>query len=528
VDRIAEGWPGEWRRHPERITTPRSVALPAARGAIVAERDFTLRAGSWLAVSSRRDRPEVPVFFDPRSAPMAVLPARLGRTSFDLARQCLRDFAVLPPPAIVRVEEFVNHFDYEPASSRGDFTIAVDAAACPWDERHQLVRVSVSARETAASERPRARLTFLVRVAPTPANERARLLLWQGFDALLPRLRADDSIAIAAWGSAEGIVVPPCPASDPATIRNGLERMTPVTTARAGGASSAASELVRKHSERGALNRLIVISDGPFDVPGWSGIAPVAAALERDGAAVATAILGPAQPEFPTPAGPENIESFHADSSADAARLFVKEWTAPVAPLAERCHVEVLFNPAQVHSWRPLGFASPAEPSSSRAFRGPWRHGRQSTAVYEVVPLGGRASWREGPPDRFQREAERVVAAWEALRSETFVNVSVRYQKSAGHPSSVVTANLRSLGGDWRAAPAEWRLAAAAAGYALRLKSGAEARQFGIALLRQLGEPATQNDRFGLRREFMSLLDQTEQFAESTPPRGDGFQPSSR
>jgi Ca-activated chloride channel family protein len=304
--------------------------------------------------------------------------------------------------------------------------------------------------------------------------------------------------------------------------------MTPAARAPAGGAAQAAAELVRRHSAPGALSRLIVVSDGPFDVPGWPGVAPVAAALAREGVAVNTAVLGPARPGFPVAPGPRDPESFHADSSADAARLFIREWTSPVTPLAERCHVEVLFNPAQVHSWRPLGFASPAEPSSSLAFDGPWRHGRQSTAVYEVVPLGGPASWREGPPDRFLREAERVVAAWEALRSETFVNVSVRYRKNAGQPSAVASASLRSLGGDWRRATADWRLAAAAAGYALRLKSDPEARHLSLERLRELATPASQTDRFGLRREFITLLDQTGQLAENTRPRGDGFPPSFR
>jgi Ca-activated chloride channel family protein len=483
------------------------------------------RGDALLAVAPRKvlDPSSTPAFIDVRTAPLAVLPPALGRSSFDLARQCLRDFAVLPPASIIRLEEFINQFDYEepPNSSGGDFTVTIDAAACPWNDARHLVRVSVCGREVPMAELPPARVTFLVRLAETADNERAQLLLWQGFQALLGKLRSHDSVAIVVSGQSNGVVLESTPGSKADAICQALECLPRPRKHVPETAWAVTVATARQHFAAGGINRLILVTDGPLDFDGAPPIPSVARTLTAHGIDACVAQLGPVRPAAGL-AGGVGVPLRHADSSADVARLFARQWLAPTMPLAEHCAVEVSFNPAHVHSWRPLGFESPTPAPATPPAPDAWSFGQQVTAVYEIVPLGRPVSWQSGPSDQFLRETQRWVTRGTPSESESIVRVSVRYRPPLATGWQQVEAELFSSRDDWRNASPAWRLAAAAAGYGRLLKAQAGAQEITFSLIRQLADTALSADPFGLRQEFAGLVTDAEHLANSGAPYSAG------
>ena len=405
-----------------------------------------------------------------RELATAHLPGTLGRAGYDIARQCVRDFGVLPPVSVVRPEEIINQFDYDvqPAPGRA-LGIAVEAATCPWNDRHQLVRVTVAARDATTERLPALRLTYFIRLADTQENERLQLLLWRAVESLLPRLRPEDSLALAVWGRVHGIVLEPRSGWQHAEVRAAVEQLHRGGTPAGRSEWAAATVLARRHFQAGALNRVIVVTDGPLDFDGASSLPKETALLGADGISVAVAQLGPRRSDASLPAG-----AFQADSSAEAARLFARDTIQPDAPLAHNVDIRLEFNPTAVRSWRPVGFDRPMAALASSSTGTTWRAGQQVTALYEVVPVDARVTW-------LGRERGRAARADGPAGATPALSVHVRYEPPSRSTPEELTTEWTSVASTWRAASPDFRLAAGAAAYALMLNADAEMAGFSLA-----------------------------------------------
>ncbi len=449
-------------------------------------------------------------FFDARTTPTAVLPSNLGAASYDVALQCLRDFGSLPPAGVVRPEEFVNHFSYDvtPAPGR-DMAVAIDAATCPWNVQHQLVRVTVASRPPVPAERPPLHLTLLVRLSDTEENERMQLLLWHGLKTLASQLRTEDSIAIVTWGKARGIALAPTGGWQADAIGRAVEHW------HAGGALSpglneweTAASLARRARASSALSRLLVVTDGPLDYAGSDHLSLATDILAQSGVHVQVSQLGPRQPQTALAHG-----WWRADSSGEAARLFAwKVWT-PSGPVLDDVSIRLSFSPGLVYAWRPIGFTTTAEGEEDEfpAPRRPWIAGRQVTALYEIIPLNAEATWPTLVENRFARQASRLATLALGGTPAPALSVTVRCRRALDGQLVESTADWSSSASDWRAASPDFRLAAAAGAYALLLRGDRAGEHLSLPLIRDIAGPVDPaRDPFGLRSEFLELLSATE------------------
>lgn len=504
-------------------TRPNSSLLPPQNGldTKLAHAAESARPREWLAFNGAPLSREPAFFFDSQTVKAAKIPASLGRASYDALRQCVRDFGVRPPASLVRPEEIINHFDYSARPAPGqDFAVAIDSAPCPWNESHQLVRVTVASPEPALREP--VRLTYFLRLAHTEDSERAQLLFWQGLQALTPRLRAEDSIAVIVWGAARGLVLPPTKGWQQETLRDVMGQW------HRGGETAGLDdwtileEITRQQRAQGGRSHCVIVTDGPLDFIGD----PLEQGRERlaaQGIPLAIAELGALRGETQASAAAGEA-LLRADSGAEAMRLFGREILALAEPSPRSVEITVRFNSSSIHSWRPVGFAAEKSgmmaarrkmeyawaPSQHSATAGAdWTAGKQVTALYEIVPqLSPAAASVLASPG--QSNGDDISEPASAALLEPLLaplNVTVSYTSAPGASRRALSTDWTSSAADWRDASADFRLAASAAAFALRVQNDPAVLPLSYHTIHDMAVSASQeSDPFGLRREFAELI----------------------
>jgi Ca-activated chloride channel family protein len=448
-------------------------------------------------------------FLATAESPAATLPADLGRAGYDVVRQCIRDFGTNPPASLVRPEEIINQFDYDARPAPGqDFAVAIEAAACPWNELHQLVRVTVAAR-TVDPTSPPLRLTLFLRLSETPDSERAQLLAWQGMQALAGRLRPEDSVSLVVWGRARGLVLPPTNVADLEPLREAPSRWHLGGPVLGADDWSTAEQAMLRQATDNSRNLCLVLTDGPLDFSGLS-LAEAAQRLRTMGAEMAVAELGPLRPESRAAMLADHAATpfFRADSGPESSRLLALEALAPRAPVAENVRLEIAFNPAVLEAWRPVGFGSAGRPGTAAADGHlTWTAGRQLTAMYEVVPSGVSGRWPQSPVFASPASGNSPVSAAPPAPAPP-LSVHLQYRTPGTTARHHLTTDWTASAAAWRTASPDFRLAAGAAAFALRLQDDPALRGLPLGRIRDwVHSAATADDDFGLRREFAGMLE---------------------
>jgi Ca-activated chloride channel family protein len=443
----------------------------------------------------------------------ATVPTDLGRAGYDVVRQCIRDFGTLPPAALVRPEELINQFEYDVQPAPGqDFAVAIEAADCPWNESHQLVRVTVAARE-AEPANPPLRLTVFMRLAESPESERAQLLAWQGLQALAARLRPADSISLAVWGRAHGLVLPATSVADVENLRDAPTRWHLGGSVLGPNDWATAEQALLRQATDNSRNVCLILTDGPLDFSGLT-LAEAAQRLRTMGAEMAVAELGPLRHESRAAALADLASApfFRADSGPESARLLAREILSSRTPVAEDVQLQVAFNPSALAAWRPIGFGAASrqgDATAPAARTTPWIAGRQLTALYEVVPNGAAGSWPQTAV--YASPAPEGTTATAAPVATPPLSVRLHYRVPRTTTPRTVTTDWTASAGQWRTASPDFRLAAGAAAFALRLQDDHALRALPISRLSEWVRLASSiRDDFGLRREFSGMLDAVE------------------
>ena len=501
------------RRQPDAsVLPPPRKALAAGGGARTAPDATTLLHNPLAAPGSA----PLSGFLATSEVATAALPADLGRAGYDVVRQCLRDFGTLPPAALVRPEEIINQFDYDMQPAPGqDFAVAIEAADCPWNESHQLVRVTVASRTDEASSPP-LRLTVFLRLAETPESERAQLLAWQGLQALAARLRRDDSISLVVWGRARGLVLPATRVADIENLREAPTRWHQGGTVLGATDWATAEQALLLQATDNARNLCLVLTDGPLDFSGLT-LAEAAQKLRTMGAEMAVAELGPLRPESGTALAADFATTpfYRADSGPESARLLAQEIFFSPAPVGEDVRVHVTFNPTALAAWRPIGFGAAGRTERDAATRRlpAWTAGRQLTALYEVVPAAAPGTWPTTAI--FASPALPGTPTPPAPKAAPPLSVRLHYRVPRSSTTHTLHTDWTSSAAAWRTASPDFRLAAGAAAFALRLQNDQALRDVPLDRIGLwVRTAADSRDTFGLRREFAGMLEAVERLKE--------------
>ena len=333
--------------------------------------------------------------------PLSTFSIDVDRASYANARRFLMRENRLPVPDAVRVEEFVNSFDYELAGpgrrDRHPFVVHTEVAEAPWASEHRLVRIALPGRRIDTEDLQPANLVFLLDVSGSMSSPDKLPLLKQAFRLLVREMRPQDHVAIVVYAGASGLVLEPTPGTQKDKILDALDRL------QAGGSTAGAEgiqlayQTARQNFDRNATNRVILATDGDFNV-GMSSDGEMKRLIEREReSGVFLSVLGFGtgnlqDSKMETLANAGNGNYAYIDSAREAERVFVREFGGTLVAIAKDVKIQVEFNPAEVAGYRLIGYENRTlrneEFNDDTRDAGELGAGHTVTALYEVIPRG--------------------------------------------------------------------------------------------------------------------------------------------
>ena len=424
-----------------------------------------------------------------------------------------------PPADAVRIEELVNYFpyDYAPPTGNVPFAASLEVAETPWAPEHRLVRIGLKGREVSDAQRPAANLVFLLDVSGSMNHANKLPLLKQSLRLLVNKLRPDDRVAIAVYAGSSGLVLPSTSAAEQTRIIDALENL------RAGGSTNGALgihlayDIAKANFIPGGVNRVILATDGDFNVGTTSEGELVRLIEEKAQSGVFLSVLGFGMGNLKDGmlealSGKGNGNYAYIDSLAEARKALVEQAGGTLVTIAKDVKIQVEFNPQQVAAYRLIGYENrllaKEDFNNDKVDAGEIGAGHTVTALYEVVPAGVEMPTDSPAVDGLKYQAVKAPSSnLQAPASRELLTVKIRYKEPAGDVSSKLEFPLVDAGARFADASPDFKFATAVAGFGMALRDSPHRGQLTLAQVTEWGRAGLGQDAGGYRTEFLSLVD---------------------
>jgi Ca-activated chloride channel family protein len=445
--------------------------------------------------------------------PVSTFSIDVDTASYSMVRRALKA-GRLPDRDSVRVEEMINYFPYAwpaPESRETPFRATVTVTPTPWNRHTQLMHVAIKGYEIAAAQKPRTNLVFLVDTSGSMQDADKLPLLKSSLRLLLDRLGPDDSVGLVTYAGEAGVALEPTPASQKEKILAAIDRLgAGGSTAGAAGIEEA-YRLARSAFIDGGVNRVMLATDGDFNVGPSDDESLKRLVEEKRKSGIFLSVLGFGEGNYNDQlmqvlAQNGNGSAAYVDTLAEAEKTLVEEASSTLFPIAKDVKIQVEFNPSQVSEYRLIGYETRAlareDFNNDRVDAGEIGSGHSVTAIYELTAQGSPAqsvdALRYGPA-----EPAPAVAP-----SHEFAFVKIRYKQPEGATSQLVSQPVTQADvvATVDEAPQDVRFSVAAAAFGQRLRGEDALAGFGYGEIRALAEGSRGNDPFGYRAEFLTLV----------------------
>jgi Ca-activated chloride channel family protein len=448
--------------------------------------------------------------------PLSTFSADVDTASFSNARRFLND-GTLPPKDSIRVEEWLNYFSYPYAAPAGDAPVAIhtEVSSCPWAPEHRLVRIGIKARPITQETTPPRNLVFLVDVSGSmqPANKLP--LLKSGLAMLARTMRPQDSVAIVVYAGASGLALPPTSGARQDRILDSLQALDAGGSTNGGDGIRLAYAVAREHFKKGGINRVILATDGDFNVGTTSEGELQRLIEEKRKTGVFLTVLGfgdgnvkDSTMEMLADKGNGNYA--YIDSASEARKVLVHEAGATLVTVAKDVKLQVEFNPARVQSYRLVGYENRVlakeDFNDDKKDAGDMGAGHSVTALYEVVPSGAKAPKDQAKGvDPLKYQAPGTLT--QASASGELLTVAVRYKVPSSNESARMTHVVADTTTAFASSSADQRFAAAVAHFALVMRGSKALAGQTLSESRRLAAVALGDSPPEDRRELMAMIE---------------------
>ena len=423
----------------------------------------------------------------------------------------------LPPEGAVRLEEMVNYFPYDYASPTdgSPFGVTTELAPSPWNPHTRLLRIGIKASDRAVAELAPANLVFLVDVSGSMDRREGLPLVKSTLKLLVDQLREQDRVSLVVYAGESRVVLEPTSGREKTKIRTAIDQLT------AGGSTAGASgiELAYQQAQQAfipkGINRVLLATDGDFNVgvSDFDSLKQMAVDKRKTGVSLTTLGFGVDNynehlMEQLADAGDGNYA--YIDNLREARKVLVDQLGSTLAVVAKNVKLQVEFNPAQVSEYRLLGYENRAlkreDFSNDKVDAGEIGAGHTVTALYEIVPKGEKG-WLE--PLRYAQPGAAV-----SEKNGELAMLRVRYQLPEGGNSRLIERPI--VNGSAGKASDDLRFAAAVAAFSQQLKDGRYTGEFSLKDTEALARGARGDDRFGLRSEFVQMVELAQSLRTTT------------
>lgn len=413
----------------------------------------------------------------------------------------------MPPKGSVRIEELINYFKYDYDTPKGEDPFAVNLAVskCPWNDKAKLVRIGLKGQEIERSERPKANLVFLLDVSGSMSSQNKLPLLKKSMKLLLNNLNEQDKVAIVVYAGASGLVLPSTACSERGTIEAALERLNAGGSTNGGAGIDLAYRTAVGNFIEDGINRVILCTDGDFNVGNTSHSGLVEQIQKNAKTGVFLSVLGFGMGNYKDStlerlANKGNGIYGYIDNYDEAKKLFIDQLNGSLLTIAKDVKIQVEFNPQQVGSYRLVGYENrklnKQDFNDDQKDAGEIGSGHTVTALYELIPTGVEAS----------SKVDELKYQPKAQESDKFIgeimNVKVRYKKPDEDKSKLLQFPLK---GDLKAvdkANEEMKLATSVATFGMILRDSKYKGTADYDKVLELAKGLTRADE----KEFIELV----------------------
>ena len=357
----------------------------------------------------------------------------------------------LPPADAIRTEELINYFSYNYAQPTGNDPVRItsEIGTCPWNEQHRLVRIGLKAKEIPTENLPASNLIFLIDVSGSMYGPERLDLVKSSLKLLVNNLRDKDKVAIVVYSGAAGEKLASTPGSDKQKIREAIDELEAGGSTAGGEGIKLAYKIARKNFITGGNNRIILCTDGDFNV-GVSSDQELEKLIEQKRkSGVFLTVLGYGMGNYKdskmqTLAEKGNGNHAYIDNLQEANRVLVNEFGATLHTVAKDVKLQVEFNPTQVQAYRLIGYESrllaDEDFNNDTKDAGEMGAGHTVTTFYEVIPVGVKSDFTGKVDDlKYQKKQKTATSVND---SNELLTVKLRYKTPDGNASKKIEQAL--------------------------------------------------------------------------------------
>jgi len=423
----------------------------------------------------------------------------------------------LPPKDAIRVEEMINYFDYDyPApNTQHPFTVVSEVADCPWAPQHKLLHIGMQAKQIPASNLPPSNLVFLIDVSGSMSAQNKLPLLKSAFKLLVDQLRPNDKVAIVVYAGAAGLVLPPTSGSDKQKIKDAFEKLQAGGSTAGGAGIKLAYKTAAENFVQQGNNRIILATDGDFNV-GASSDADMVRMIEKEReSGVFLTVLGFGMGNYKDSkmqqlANKGNGNHAYIDNIDEAKKVLVNEFGATMYAVAKDVKFQLEFNPAKVQGYRLIGYENrllnEEDFNDDKKDAGELGAGHTVTALYEIIPAGVETKWLTKVDPLKYQDPKSVTTQ----HSDELCQVKLRYKTPEGKKSQLIEQAVRTQASALSASSDNFRWSAAVASFGMLLRDSEFKGDTNFEKIKYLAKSAIGKDTNGYRTEFIQLVEKAQ------------------
>ncbi|AYB35493.1 vWA domain-containing protein [Chryseolinea soli] len=452
------------------------------------------------------------IFHDALKNPLSTFSIDVDAASYNNVRRFINN-GQRPPKDAVRIEEMINYFDYDYDQPKGDdpFAVITEISTAPWNAKHKLVHVGLQGKKIPTDNLPPSNLVFLIDVSGSMDEPNKLPLLKTSFKMLVEQLREQDHVAIVVYAGAAGLVLEPTSGADKKTIIAALDNLQAGGSTAGGAGIQLAYATAKKHFKAGGNNRVILATDGDFNI-GESSNASMERLIEekrKDG--VFLTVLGfgmgnykDSKMEILSDKGNGNYA--YIDNITEARKVLVNEFGGTLFAIAKDVKLQLEFNPAKVKAYRLIGYENRMLKSedfnNDKKDAGELGSGHTVTALYEIIPVGVESEFYK--IDDLKYQTAQVNKS--ANTSKELLTIKLRYKKPDEDVSKLIVHPLVDDNTPLAKTTDNFRWSASVASFGMLLRESEYVNHFTYDQVVQMAQGARGEDKEGYRIEFINMV----------------------
>lgn len=444
--------------------------------------------------------------------PLSTFSIDVDEASYSNVRRYLENGSI-PPAGAVRIEEMINYFDYDYTKPTNDepFTVNTEISDCPWNPQHKLVHIGLQGKEIPVDNLPASNMVFLVDVSGSMEDQNKLPLVKASMNMLVDQLREKDKVAIVVYAGSAGLVLPSTSGSNKAKIKEAIDNLEAGGSTAGGEGIKLAYKTAKENFIKNGNNRIILATDGDFNVGASSDDDLVRMIEQERKSGVFLSVLGYGMGNYKDNkmqqlADKGNGNHSYIDNINEARKVLVNEFGSTLFTIAKDVKIQIEFNPSKVQAYRLVGYENRMLASEDfnddNKDAGELGSGHTVTALYEVIPVGVKDDFTKSvDPLKYQSNDKKVVA-----NSSEIMTIKLRYKKPDEDVSKLITHTVMDNHTAMENTSNNFRFSAAVAEFGLMLRSSEYKQQSSYSQVISLAKGAKGIDDNGYRAEFIRLV----------------------